>query len=94
MGLECPYITNGKGKYTCDKSKSYILLANYDDKTFLRDWSASALANAIPIRNGYLNSPADSPTPSEHQCTLMPWAPHSLFVELYLNGVYELATTS
>ena len=49
MGLECPYITNGKGKAACDKSKSYILLANYDDKTFLRDWSASALANSIPI---------------------------------------------
>lgn len=88
MGLQCPYITNGKGKATCDKSKSYVLLANYDDKTFLRDWAASALANAIPIGNGYLNSPADSPSPSGTSA-LMPWAPHSLFVELYLNGVYE-----
>jgi hypothetical protein len=87
MGLSCPYV-NSKGKAVCDKSKSYILLANYDDKTFLRDWSASALANAIPIGNGYLDSPADSPTPSG-TATLMPWAPHSLFVELYLNGVYE-----
>jgi hypothetical protein len=87
MGLTCPYV-NSKGKVVCDHSKSYILLANYDDKTFLRDWSASALANAIPIGNGYLNSPADSPTPSGTS-TLMPWAPHSLFVELYLNGVYE-----
>jgi hypothetical protein len=88
MGLKCPYITNNKGKATCDKSKSYILLANYDDKTFLRDWSASALANAIPIGNGYLNSPPDSPTPSGTSA-LIPWASHSLFVELYLNGEYE-----
>ena len=48
MGLQCPYVTSSN-KATCDKSKSYILLANYDDKTLLRDWSASALANAIPI---------------------------------------------
>jgi hypothetical protein len=88
MGLLCPYVTDTKGKYTCDKSKSYILLANYDDKTLLRDWSASALANAIPIGQGYLNSTADSPTPSGTSA-LMPWAAHSLFVELYLNGVYE-----
>jgi hypothetical protein len=88
MGLLCPYITDTKGKYTCDKSKSYVLLANYDDKTLLRDWSASALANAIPIGNAYLNSPADSPTPSGTS-VLMPWAAHSLFVELYLNGQYE-----
>jgi len=54
----------------------------------LRDWAASALANAIPIGNGYLDSPAGSPTPSGTS-KLMPWAPHSLFVELYLNGVYE-----
>jgi hypothetical protein len=88
MGLQCPYVTNGKGKAACDKSKSFILLANYDDKTLLRDWSASALANAIPIGNGYLNSPPDSPSPSGTS-VLMPWAPHSLFVELYLNGEYE-----
>jgi hypothetical protein len=88
MGLECTYFTDTKGKATCDKSKSYVLLANYDDKTFLRDWSASALANAIPIGNGYLNSPANSPTPSGTS-VLMPWASHSLFVELYLNGEYE-----
>lgn len=87
MGLVCPYVTS-KGKATCDKSKTYVLLANYDDKALLRDWSASALANAIPIGNGYLNSPADSPSPSGTS-TLMPWASHSLFVELYLNGVYE-----
>ncbi len=88
MGLQCPYITNGKGKAACDKSKSFILLANYDDKTLLRDWSASALANAIPIGNGYLNSPPNSPSPSG-TTVLMPWAPHSLFVELFLNGEYE-----
>jgi hypothetical protein len=46
------------------------------------------LANAIPIGNGYLNSPANSPSPSGTS-KLLPWAPHSLFVELYLNGVYE-----
>jgi hypothetical protein len=88
MGLACPYVTSGKAKPTCDKSKTYVLIANYDDKTFLRDWSASALANAIPIGGAYLNSPADSPTPSGTS-TLMPWATHSLFVELYVNGAYE-----
>jgi CotH kinase protein/Bacterial Ig-like domain (group 3) len=87
MGLSCPYITSS-GKKACDKSKSYILLANYDDKTLLRYWAASALANAIPIGNGYLDSPANSPSPSGTN-SLMPWAPHSLFVELYLNGEYE-----
>jgi CotH kinase protein/Bacterial Ig-like domain (group 3) len=87
MGLVCPYVTSS-GKPTCDKSKSFILLANYDDKSLLRDWAASALANAIPIGNGYLNSPAGSPTPSGTGAP-MPWAPHSLFVELYVNGAYE-----
>jgi len=87
MGLKCPYLTSS-GKQTCDKSKTYLLLANYDDKTFLRDWAASALANDIPIGNGYLDSAAGSPSPSGTS-VLMPWAPHSLFVELYLNGVYE-----
>jgi CotH kinase protein/Bacterial Ig-like domain (group 3) len=87
MGYHCPYVT-GSGKATCDKSKSYILLANYDDKTLLRDWSASALANAIPIGGAFLNSAANSPSPSGTSA-LMPWAPHSLFVELYVNDVYE-----
>ena len=87
MGLVCPYVTS-KGSAVCDKSKSYDLLANYDDKTLLRDWTASALANAIPIGNGYLDSPAGSPSPSGTS-TLMPWAPHSLFVELYINGAYQ-----
>ena len=86
LGLVCPYVKGSKP--ICDKSKSYILLANYDDKTFLRDWTASALANAIPIGGTYLNSPADSPSPSGTS-TLMPWAPHSIFVEMFLNGVYE-----
>jgi CotH kinase protein/Bacterial Ig-like domain (group 3) len=88
MGLSCGYVSGKSAKPTCDKSKTYNLLANYDDKTLLRDWAASALANAIPIGQGYLDSPADSPTPSG-TAVLMPWAPHSLFVELYLNGVYE-----
>ena len=88
MGLQCPYVTDSKGTPTCDKSKSYVLLTNYDDKTLIRTWSASILANAIPIGNGFLNEPADSPTPSGTS-VLMPWAPHSLYVELYLNGVYE-----
>jgi hypothetical protein len=88
MGLECPYVTDHSGEPTCDKSKSYDLLANYDDKTMLRDWAAGQLANAIPIGGGYLNEPADSPTPSG-TATLLPWAAHSLFVELYLNGAYE-----
>lgn len=88
MGLSCPYVTN-KGKAVCDKSKSYILLANYDDKTLLRDWAASALANAIPMGGPYLSSAAGSPTPSGNSSALMPWAPHSLFVELYVNGAYQ-----
>ena len=46
MGLKCPYVTSS-GKKTCDKSKSYILLANYDDKTFLRDWALVATATSI-----------------------------------------------
>ena len=90
MGLSCPYVT-GKGKPTCDKSKSFILLANYDDKTLLRDWAASALANAIPYGGNYLSQVATAgttpPSPSGTS-TVMPWAPHSLFVELYLNGAY------
>jgi hypothetical protein len=88
MGLQCPYVSDTKGNPTCDKSKSFILLANYDDKTLLRDWSASALANAIPIGGGYLSEAANSPSPSGTS-VLMPWASHSLFVELYLNGAYE-----
>jgi hypothetical protein len=88
MGLQCPYVTDSKGNPTCDKSKSYVLLANYDDKAILRTWSGGELARAIPIGNGYLNSPPDSPTPSGTG-VLMPWVPHSLFVELFLNGVYE-----
>lgn len=87
IGMTCPYVT-GSNKPVCDKSKSYLLLANYDDKTLLRDWAASALANAIPMGGDYLTSPPGSPSPSGTS-TLMPWAPHSLFVELYVNGAYE-----
>lgn len=87
MGLQCPYVT-GSGKPTCDKSKSYVLLANYDDKSLLRNWAATALANDIPMGGDFLSSPAGSPTPSGTN-VLMPWASHSLFVELYLNGNYE-----
>ncbi|HEV2711120.1 MAG TPA: CotH kinase family protein [Edaphobacter sp.] len=90
LGVQCGYVTSS-GKATCDKSKTYILLANYDDKSLLRDWAASYLANAIPYgdgSNGYLSEAAGSPTPSGTS-TLMPWAPHSIFVELFLNGQYE-----
>ena len=90
MGLQCGYVTSS-GKPACDKSKTYVLLANYDDKSLLRDWAASALANAIPYgngSNGYLSEAPGSPTPSGTS-VLMPWAPHSIFVELYLNGQYE-----
>ncbi|HEY4085014.1 MAG TPA: CotH kinase family protein [Bryobacteraceae bacterium] len=87
MGLQCPYASSS-GKAICDKSKSFILLANYDDKTLLRDWSALALANAIPMGAGYLASAAGSPSPSGTSA-LLPWAPHSLFVELFVNSVYE-----
>ncbi|WP_158615483.1 CotH kinase family protein [Acidipila sp. EB88] len=86
LGVSCPYVTSS-GKAICDKSKSYVLLANYDDKSLLRDWSASALANAIPLGNGYLNSAAGSPTPSGGT-QLLPWAPHSIFVEVYVDGAY------
>jgi CotH kinase protein/Bacterial Ig-like domain (group 3) len=88
MGLDCPYVT-GAGKSICDKSKSYDLLANYDDKSLLRDWAASALANAIPIGQGYLNYATPSAPSPSGTSTPMSWAPHSLFVELYVNGEYE-----
>jgi hypothetical protein len=90
LGVQCPYVTSS-GKATCDKSKTYILLANYDDKSLLRDWAASALANGIPYgdgTNGYLSETPGSPTPSGTD-VLMPWAPHSLFIELFVNGQYE-----
>ncbi len=90
LGAQCGYVTDS-GKPICDKSKSYVLLANYDDKSLLRDWAASALANAIPYgdgSNGYLSEAAGSPT-SSGTSVLMPWAPHSVFVELFLNGQYE-----
>ena len=94
MGLVCPYVT-GSGLPVCDKSKTYLLLANYDDKTMLRDWAASALANAIPFGGDFLSpTPVPSPytgsipSPSGTKVPL-PWAPHSLFVELYLNGAYQ-----
>jgi hypothetical protein len=91
MGLQCPYVTS-KGAPACDKSKSFILLANYDDKSLLRDWAASALANAIPNGGNFLSQQATTgtvpPSPSGTS-TVMPWAPHSLYVELYVNGAYQ-----
>ena len=65
MGLSCPYITNGKGKTACDKSKSYILLANYDDKTFLRDWAASASREPAAKSRSTL-------TPTNRRATIRP----------------------
>lgn len=88
MGLECPYVTREDKKPTCAKKKQYALLANFADKTMLRHWAASKLANSIPIGGDYLDSRPDSPTPSGTD-ELMPWAPHSLFVELYINGEYQ-----
>jgi hypothetical protein len=90
LGVQCGYVTSS-GKATCDKSKTYVLLANYDDKSLLHDWAASYLANAIPYgngSNGYLSETPGSPTPSGTSA-LVPWAPHSIFVELFLNGQYE-----
>ncbi|MGI4757579.1 MAG: Ig-like domain repeat protein [Janthinobacterium lividum] len=94
LGVKCPFVTS-TGKPVCDKSKSYVLLANYDDKTLLRDWSAFTLANSIPFGSGYLSETAVPssqtgviPTPSGTSA-LLPWAPHSVFVELFLNGAYE-----
>ena len=87
MGLQCGYV-NSSGVPTCDKSKSFVLLANYDDKTLLRDWAASALANSIPAVSPYLAYPPGAPTPTNNS-TFTWWAPHSLFVELFLNGAYQ-----
>src|ERR1700722_9741736 len=70
MGLNCGYVN--KNGPVCDKAKTYDLFANYDDKTLLRTWAAETLALAIPIGNGYLNSPANSPTPSGTGA-LVPW---------------------
>lgn len=47
--------------------KNWILLANYDDKTMLRDAIASQLSDISGL----------------------PWAPHSKFVEVTLNGAYQ-----
>ncbi|CAB1276827.1 CotH kinase family protein [Candidatus Nitrosacidococcus tergens] len=95
MGLDCGYVDKDSGQPTCGSKKTYFLLANYDDKTFLRNWAAFWLANHIPYGGDYLDeTPVPLaytgiiPTPSgtsEH----MPWAPHSLFVALYLNNIYE-----
>ncbi len=91
LGLTCPYVTS-TGASICDKSKSYVLLANYDDKSLLRNWAADALANAIPVGGNYLSEKATdgtvAPSPSG-TATTMPWAPHSVFVEVYLNGAYQ-----
>lgn len=87
LGLSCGYVTSSNSP-VCDKSKSYVLLANYDDKSLLRDWSASALSNAIPNGGNYLSLATGSPTPTGTS-TLSTWAPHSIFVEMYLNGQYE-----
>jgi hypothetical protein len=46
------------------------------------------LANAIPSGAPFLTSPAGSPSPTGTKA-LASWAPHSLFVELYLNGRYD-----
>jgi hypothetical protein len=48
-------------------NKSWVLLANYDDKTMLRDYIASELSDRLGL----------------------PWASHSGYVELYLNGQYQ-----
>ncbi|HEY0163154.1 MAG TPA: CotH kinase family protein [Edaphobacter sp.] len=87
MGLECGYV-NGSGDSVCDKSKSYILLANYDDKTMLRDWAAFDLADRFQSGGDYLAYTPDSPTPTGTD-ELKWWVPHSLFVEVYLNDAYQ-----
>jgi hypothetical protein len=46
--------------------KSWVLLANYSDKTMLRDYIASELSDRVGL----------------------PWAPHSGYAEVYLNGAY------
>jgi hypothetical protein len=87
LGVNCGYVTSAN-KPVCDKNSHYLLLANYDDKTMLRDWAASALALAIPSGSPYLTMPANSPTPTGNSI-LSWWAPHSLYVELFLNGSYQ-----
>ncbi|CAH9019242.1 CotH kinase family protein [Candidatus Nitrosacidococcus sp. I8] len=100
MGFDCGYVDKDSGQPTCGSKKTYFLLANYDDKTFLRNWSAFWLANHIPYGGDYLDETLIPtgytgviPTPSGTS-ELMPWAPHSLFVALYLNdsyaGLYQL----
>jgi len=86
LGLDCGYVTSSGP--VCDKSKTYVLLANYLDKTLLRNWSASALANKIPFGGDYLDASPGYANPSGTS-TPMPWAAHSVFVEMYLNGEYE-----
>jgi len=86
MGLECGY---KKGTDSvCDKSKSYILLANYIDKPMLRDWAAFGLANMIPTGDDYLAYSPNSPSPTGTDEEKW-WAPHSLFVEVYVNDNYQ-----
>jgi hypothetical protein len=49
------------------EQKNWVLLANHDDKTLIRDDVAFELGRRVG----------------------MAWTPRSVFVELYLNGVYE-----
>jgi hypothetical protein len=85
MGLNCGNFK--KGDPLCDKSKTYILLANYDDKTMLRNWAAFHLADSIPSGGDFLAYSPGSPTPTG-TADLKWWTPHSLFVEVYLNEAY------
>ncbi|CAM5783381.1 hypothetical protein CCAE64S_01145 [Castellaniella caeni] len=87
LGIDCGYRLSPT-QTGCNESKRYVLLANWADKSLLRNWAAFQLARSIPIGAPFLDSPPGSPTPSGSQA-LMPWAPHSAFVALYLNGAYE-----
>lgn len=94
LGVVCPYTTGTKA--ICSKSKTYALLANFADKSMLRNAAAFLLAQSIPVGNGYLSLAAGSPTPSGNNQQMI-WAPHSVFVDVYVNGtydgVYQLAET-
>lgn len=49
MGVDRSY-TGGPSNHGCDRGKSYILLANYGDKTLLQDFGADALGTAFAVR--------------------------------------------
>ena len=87
LGVNCGYVTSSNAP-TCDKSKSYVLLASFFDKSLLRHSIAMDLARSIPSGAPFLTAPANTPTPTNNS-TIQTWAPHTLPVDVYLNGAYQ-----